>query len=134
MEKKSASQLDREIAEALGTTKKGPTTVHIVGLRDGLHTAGTGYYLRKMRELGATVKLAKTGRVTVRDASGKVTIYTVDAPSESGPGGRAAGPRSESREPAFSSLRGSSPLTTTTREDRGLGGAADLGSSGLRTL
>lgn len=80
MEKKSASQLDREIAEALGTTKKGPTTVHIVGLRDGLHTAGTGYYLRKMRELGATVKLAKTGRVTVRDASGKVTIYTVDAP------------------------------------------------------
>lgn len=77
MEKKSASQLDREIAEALG---KGPKTVHIVGLKDGIYTAGTAFYLRKMKELGATVKLAKTGRVTVRDASGKVTIYIVDAP------------------------------------------------------
>jgi hypothetical protein len=28
------------------------------------------------------VKLAKTGRVTVRDASGKVAIYTVDAPKD----------------------------------------------------
>lgn len=85
MEKKSAAQLDREIAEALETRKKGSKVqkvqrVHIVGLKDGLHTAGTGFYLRKMRELGATVKLAKTGRVTVTDAAGKVTIYTVDAP------------------------------------------------------
>jgi hypothetical protein len=55
-------------------------TIRIIGLRDGLHTAGTALYLRKMRALGATVTLAKTGRVTVRDASGKVTVYTVDAP------------------------------------------------------
>jgi len=57
-----------------------PKTTHIVGLKDGIHTAGTALYLRKFRELGATVKLEKTGRVTVRDASGKVTIYTVDVP------------------------------------------------------
>lgn len=56
------------------------STVHIVGLKDGLHTAGTAFYLRKLRALGTTVTLAKTGRVTVRDASGKVTIYTVDVP------------------------------------------------------
>lgn len=55
-------------------------TTHIIGLRDGLHTAGTALYLRKIRALGATVTLAKTGRVTVRDASGKVTVYTVTAP------------------------------------------------------
>ena len=57
-----------------------PKTIHIVGLRDGISTAGTALYLRKMRALGATVTLAKTGRITVRDASGKVTVYTVDAP------------------------------------------------------
>ena len=55
-------------------------TIHLVGLKDGIHTAGTALYLRKLRELGATVKLAKTGRVTVRDIGGKVTIYTVTAP------------------------------------------------------
>jgi hypothetical protein len=55
-------------------------TIHIIGLRDGLHTAGTALYLRKMRALGATVTLAKTGRVTVRRCSGEVTVYTVEAP------------------------------------------------------
>ena len=59
---------------------KARKTVHVVGLRDGLHTAGTALYMRKLRALGATVTLAKTGRVTVCDASGKVTVYTVDAP------------------------------------------------------
>lgn len=57
-----------------------PKTIHIVGLRDGIYTAGTALYLRKIRALGATVTLAKTGRVVVRDAAGKVTVYTVDAP------------------------------------------------------
>jgi hypothetical protein len=57
-------------------------TIHIVGLRDGLHTAGTALYLRRLRALGATVTLAKTGRVTVRDASGKLTVYTVSAPRD----------------------------------------------------
>ena len=56
-------------------------TIHIGrGLKDGIHSAGTALYLRKFRALGATVTLAKTGRATVRDASGKVTIYTVDVP------------------------------------------------------
>ena len=55
-------------------------TIHVVGLRDGIHTAGTAFYMRKLQALGATVTLAKTGRVTVRDASGKVTVYTVDGP------------------------------------------------------
>jgi hypothetical protein len=89
---KTPAQLDSEIAEALSRPasatspstapigKRATKTVHIVGLRDGIHTAGTAFYLRKMRALGATVTLAKTGRVTVRDASGKVTVYTVDAP------------------------------------------------------
>ena len=54
--------------------------VHIVGLRDGIDTANTAFYLRKLRDLGATVTLAKTGRLTVREASGQVTVYTVDAP------------------------------------------------------
>lgn len=61
---------------------KTPKTIHVVGLRDGIHTAGTAFYLRKLRALGATVTLAKTGRVTIRDASGKVTIYTVDPPQD----------------------------------------------------
>jgi tRNA U38,U39,U40 pseudouridine synthase TruA len=55
-------------------------TVHIVGLKDGFYTAGTAFLLRQIRALGATVKLTKTGRVTVRDAAGKVTVYTVKAP------------------------------------------------------
>ena len=57
-------------------------TIHVVGLRDGIHTAGTALYLRKIRALGATVTLAKTGRVTIHDVSGKVTVYTVDAPQD----------------------------------------------------
>jgi len=65
-----------------GKMRTSRKTVHIIGLRDGLHTAGTALYLRKTRALGATVTLAKTGRVTVRDASGKVTVYTVDAPKD----------------------------------------------------
>ena len=83
---KTPTQLDREIAESLArpigavadakTTRK---TIHIgPGLKDGIHSAGTALYLRKFRALGATVTLAKTGRATVRDASGKVTVYTVD--------------------------------------------------------
>ena len=93
----TAAKLDREIAEAIGAAAAGELaealstraskrakrakTIHIgLGLRDGIHTAGTALYLRKIRALGATVTLAKTGRVTVRDASGKVTIYTVEAP------------------------------------------------------
>jgi len=89
---KTSTQLDRDIAEALArptngddvstmasrTTRK---TIHIgPGLKDGVHSAGTALYLRKFRALGATVTLAKTGRATVRDASGNVTVYTVDVP------------------------------------------------------
>ena len=98
---KTPAQLDREIAEVLArpigaaaddeddesvSAKSSKTasktkTIHIgPGLRDGIHSAGTALYLRKFRALGATVKLAKTGRATVRDASGNVTVYTVDAP------------------------------------------------------
>lgn len=94
---KTPAQLEREIAEVLArpidaaadgknvsakkaskTTRK---TIHIgPGLKDGVHSAGTALYMRKFRAIGATVKLAKTGRATVRDASGNVTIYTVDVP------------------------------------------------------
>jgi hypothetical protein len=88
--RKTPAQLEREIAEALSQpapataaapiAKRASKTIHIVGLKDGIHTAGTAFYLRKLRALGATVKLAKTGRVTIRDASGKVTVYTVTWP------------------------------------------------------
>ena len=87
---KTPAQLDREIAEVLArpigvsakkaskTTRK---TIHLgPGLMDGIHSAGTALYMRKFRALGATVKLAKTGRATVRDASGNVTVYTVEVP------------------------------------------------------
>lgn len=80
MAKKSPAQLEREIAEVLGTRAVKKGTIHIVGLKDGVYTAGTAYLLRKIRELGATVTLAKTGRVTVRDTSGRVTVYTVEVP------------------------------------------------------
>lgn len=77
-----AKQLDREITEVLSRSPR-RMTVHVhlgPGLKDGIRTAGTGFYLRKLRELGATVTLAKTGRATVHDASGNVTVYTVDVP------------------------------------------------------
>ena len=91
---KTPAQLDHEIAEALarpigaaadgenvGAKSSKTKTIHIGrGLKDVIHSAGTALYMRKFRALGATVKLAKTGRATVRDASGNVTIYTVDVP------------------------------------------------------
>jgi hypothetical protein len=55
-------------------------TVHIIGLRDGINTAGTGFLIRQLRALGATVTLAKTGRATVT-INGQTTVYTVTAPT-----------------------------------------------------
>lgn len=51
------------------------TTVR--GLRDGQHTAGTAYLVRKIKALGAKVSLASTGRVTVIDKSGARRVYVL---------------------------------------------------------
>ncbi len=51
------------------------TTVH--GLRDGQHTAGTGFLVRKIKALGAKVSIASTGRVTVIDKNGRRHVYVL---------------------------------------------------------
>lgn len=53
-------------------------TTTVRGLRDGMQTAGTGFLIRKIRALGATVKLAKTGRATIVDKYGVRRIYVLD--------------------------------------------------------
>lgn len=49
----------------------------VVGLRDGIHTAGTAAMLRKLSELGVTATVAKTGRVVVRLTSGERRVYAL---------------------------------------------------------
>ena len=52
-------------------------TIEVLGLQDGVHTAGTALTLRKIRALGATVNLARTGRVTVVTAAGERRVYSL---------------------------------------------------------
>lgn len=56
-------------------TRLKTTSVH--GLRDGQHTAGTGFLTRKIKALGAEVSVARTGRVTVVDKAGAKRVYVL---------------------------------------------------------
>jgi hypothetical protein len=52
-------------------------TTTVRGLRDGQHTAGTGFLVRKIKALGAKVTVAATGRVTVVDKNGDRHVYVL---------------------------------------------------------
>lgn len=52
-------------------------TTIVRGSRDGQYTAGTGYLTRKIKALGAQVKVARTGRVTVVDKRGDRHVYAL---------------------------------------------------------
>jgi len=52
-------------------------TTTVRGLRDGQHTAGTGFLVRKIKALGARVTIAATGRVTVVDKNGDRHVYVL---------------------------------------------------------
>jgi hypothetical protein len=47
------------------------------GLRDGIGTISTTYLSRKIREFGAKVHLASTGRVTITTYDGKRRVYVL---------------------------------------------------------
>ncbi len=90
--KKSAAQLNREIAEALRKSGKSDhshatrTLVRRIfignGLKDGIGTAAAGYRLRKLRETGATdISLASTGRLTFT-RNGQRYEYRVTLPRD----------------------------------------------------
>lgn len=53
------------------------TKTTVQGLRDGQHTAGTGFLLRKIKALGAEVSVAATGRVTVTRKDGSRHVYVL---------------------------------------------------------
>jgi hypothetical protein len=54
------------------------STVSVFGLRDGQHTAGTKFLIGKIKDLGAKVVLASTGRVSIVTATGARRVYTLE--------------------------------------------------------
>jgi hypothetical protein len=55
----------------------GATKTIVRGLRDGQSTAGTGWRVRKIKEFGAKVTIAASGRVTVVDKRGIRHVYVL---------------------------------------------------------
>jgi len=55
----------------------GATKTIVRGLRDGQYTAGTGWRVRKIKEFGAKVTIAASGRVTVVDKRGIRHVYVL---------------------------------------------------------